>query len=92
MENIIQENVTLKNLVAKQATTITQLQTDNAELKQAITRIRIDRAKEQRETLMLAARLPEPVRARLHAAFATSTDNAGLKQAINTERKLAGVQ
>jgi|HubBroStandDraft_2_1064218.scaffolds.fasta_scaffold3033523_1 hypothetical protein len=87
MENIIQENVTLRGIVSKQNDTIKLLEKENTELKTAITRIRIDRAKEQRETLMLAARLPEPVRAKLHEAFATSTDNAGLKEAINVEKR-----
>lgn len=40
----------------------------------------------KREMMMREANLPIESKQRLHAAFVKSTDNAGLKEAINVER------
>lgn len=56
-------------------------------LKKVIHQKQITIATIQRDWLLKEAKLPADAVERLHGAFATSTDNAGLKQAINTERK-----
>lgn len=54
-------------------------------LKAAVTEWRVKWAFEVRDRQLSTSRLPEPCVKRLHEAFAKSTDNAGLKQAINCE-------
>lgn len=59
-------------------------------LKRVIHQKQIAHANVQRDwQLKEAGLLPDSI-TRLHAAFATSTDNAGLKEAINVERKRYG--
>jgi hypothetical protein len=91
MENIIQENVQLRNLVSKQQTTIARLETENAELKKVVTKATTMYANSVRDKILKESGLPEPSVERIRKAF-PGTDLGGLKQAINTERKLAGVQ
>lgn len=57
----------------------------NTHLKAAVTEQRIRTAKAERELRMHVAGVSLAARGRLHAAFAHSTDNAGLKEAINVE-------
>jgi hypothetical protein len=87
MENIIQENVHLRSIVSKQNSTVARLETENTELKATITEVRIAAAKKERDRLLKESGLPEPCVKRLHEAFAKSTDNAGLKSAINVEKR-----
>jgi hypothetical protein len=63
---------------------------ENVSLKDVIHQKQITIAKLQRDELLWQAGLPQRCVQRLNSAFATSTDNAGLKQAINCERR--GVQ
>jgi hypothetical protein len=85
MENLIQENLDLRNIVAK-------LNADNIQLKTTLAQARINCATRLRTYILRDSRLPEPCVKRLNAAFAKSTDNSGLKEAINAERKLVGAQ
>lgn len=55
------------------------------QLKARVTEERIRATRAEREMRFRAAGVPQPAKDRLHAAFATSTDNAGLKEAINVE-------
>ena len=55
------------------------------QLKVALHQMQIDKAAEHRANILREAMLPASSIDRLNAAFATSTDNAGLKQAINAE-------
>lgn len=64
---------------------IKTLETENGQLKEAVTAGKVATAKAERETQLKEAKLPEPCVLRLHEAFKTSADNAGLKEAINTE-------
>jgi len=86
MENVIQENVTLRGIVTKQNNNIVELQADNDSLKKSVHQLRIDKAKIERDLLLKESKLPEPCVKRLQAAFATSADNAGLRSAIKIER------
>lgn len=71
-----------------------QLLTENAtsariitQLKAALHQAQIARAATERKYILRDANLPFPCVERLEKAFATSTDNAGLKQAINCEKR-----
>lgn len=64
---------------------ITTLETENTQLKEAVTAGKIGIAKAERTAQLTEAKLPEPCTKRLQEAFAKSTDNAGLKEAINVE-------
>ena len=57
-------------------------------LKKVIHEKQIIIAKTERDGKLKESGLPAGAVARLHAAFAQSTDNAGLKQAINCERRM----
>jgi hypothetical protein len=58
-----------------------------ASLKNEVSNNRIDAAHYERELRMVNAGLPREAKDRLHRAFEHSRDNAGLKQAINTEKR-----
>jgi len=64
-----------------------QLKSENASLKAAVSVARLDAAHYERELRMTNAGLPTEAKDRLRKAFECSKDNAGLKQAINTEKK-----
>ncbi len=64
-----------------------QLIEENKQLKVAIHQVQVARAATERKYILRDSHLPEPCVKRLDAAFANSTDNAGLKQAINVELK-----
>lgn len=64
---------------------IKTLTAENTTLKEAVTAAKVATAKAEREGLLKEAKLPEPCVKRVNEAFAKSTDNAGLKEAINTE-------
>jgi hypothetical protein len=66
---------------------ITALETENTQLKESVSTQRKATAKVERAWLLEKAGLPPVSVKRINEAFANSTDNAGLKQAINTERK-----
>jgi hypothetical protein len=57
------------------------------QLKEAVTRYRTSATYFERELRMNNAGLPCEAKDRLHRAFERSKDNAGLKEAINTEKK-----
>jgi len=65
--------------------TIETLKTENGQLKEAVTAGKVAAAKAEREGQLKESKLPEPCTKRINEAFAKSTDNAGLKEAINTE-------
>lgn len=72
-----------------------QLVDENAALTRIITQLKaalhqsqIGHATIKRQQLLKESGLPEQSCERLNRAFALSTDNAGLKQAINTERRM----
>ncbi|HEX6822677.1 MAG TPA: hypothetical protein VF123_11515 [Candidatus Sulfotelmatobacter sp.] len=60
---------------------------ENKQLKEALAFARIDGAWWERESRMNNAGLTHDAKTRLHRAFENSKDNAGLKEAINTEKK-----
>lgn len=66
-------------------TKIAALETENKQLKEAVAQGRIEKAKAERAVALKEAKLPAPCVARLDEAFKSSTDNAGLKEAINVE-------
>jgi len=68
---------------------IGQLTGENIELKKVIHEKQITIAKIERDGVLKVANLSPDSVDRLHKAFATSTNNAGLKEAINVERKRA---
>ena len=68
---------------------VDRLKQENAGLKAAIHDMRIKAATNERAKILGEAALPAASIARLNEAFANSTDNAGLKQAINAERRHA---
>ena len=68
---------------------IGQLTGENIELKKVIHEKQITIAKIERDGVLKVANLSPDSADRLHKAFATSTNNAGLKEAINVERKRA---
>jgi hypothetical protein len=61
-----------------------------ASLKTTVQTLRIENARITRDGLLKEAHLPSNTINRLHEAFATSTDNAGLRQAINVEKRRLG--
>jgi hypothetical protein len=64
-----------------------QLKREHASLKAAVTVARLDAARHERELRMTNAGLASDAKDRLRKAFECSKDNAGLKEAINTEKK-----
>ncbi len=64
-----------------------QLKQENAELKTAIHEMRIANAATERAFVLHDSMLSIESIARLNEAFKDSTDNSGLKQAINAERR-----
>lgn len=64
---------------------ITALETENKQLKEAVVSGKIEKAKAERANQLKESKLPAPCVARLEEAFKNSTDNAGLKEAINVE-------
>ena len=58
------------------------------QLKEDVTRYRTSANYFEREWRMTNAGLPHESKDRLHRAFEKSFDNAGLKEAINTEKRL----
>jgi hypothetical protein len=82
MENLIQENLDLRNIVAK-------LNTENSQLKKAVTEIRIENARIIRDGVLKESGLSQTTIKKLHGIFAKSTDNAGLKAAIHVEQRAA---
>jgi hypothetical protein len=56
-----------------------------ATLKESVNKQQKATAKAERATQLKESKLPEPCIVRIDAAFANSTDNAGLKEAINVE-------
>jgi hypothetical protein len=66
------------------------LEKENKELKAAITTQRRQTARANRELLFRERNLPVDIKERLHQVFSSSTDNAGLKEAINVELKRGG--
>jgi hypothetical protein len=67
--------------------TIKAKEAENVSLKATIHQLRITAAKRERDEALKAANLPKPCVFRLNEAFAKSTDNAGLKEAINCEKR-----
>ena len=57
------------------------------QLKEAVARYRTSATYFERELRMTNAGLPCEAKDRLHRTFEKSKDNAGLKEAINTEKK-----
>jgi hypothetical protein len=57
------------------------------QLKEAAARYRTSATYFERELRMTNAGLPSEIKDRLRRAFETSKDNAGLKEAINTEKR-----
>lgn len=64
---------------------IARLEQENAGLKVTIHELQIAKAASERADMLRDSMLPGVSVARLNNAFANSTDNAGLKQAINAE-------
>lgn len=54
-------------------------------LKEAVTNGKVATAAADRASQLKESKLPEPCSKRINEAFAKSTDNAGLKEAINAE-------
>lgn len=65
--------------------TIKQQAVEIADLKGAITGLRIKHAGEKREAVLRESGLSQTAVERLHSAFAKSKDNCGLSEAINVE-------
>lgn len=63
------------------------LETENTQLKEAVTAGKVATAKVERASQLKEAKLPEPCIKRIDEAFSKSTDNAGLKEAINVENE-----
>jgi hypothetical protein len=75
------------SIVEELSSCLKEATTQIASLKTTVHTLRIENAKLLRESQMKEAGLsPEAIK-RLHEAFANSTDNAGLKQAINVEKR-----
>lgn len=64
---------------------IKTLTLENTQLKEAVSTGKIATAKAERDGQLKESKLPAPCVARLSEAFKASTDNAGLKEAINVE-------
>lgn len=64
-----------------------QLMQFNKALKDSFKKAQRRAAKAERELLFYKSNLKQESKDRLHQAFRESTDNAGLKEAINTEMK-----
>lgn len=73
----VQLNEALDVIKAKDAEIVT--------LKEAVNKQQIATAKAERDGQLKESKLPVPCVNRLSEAFAKSTDNAGLKEAINVE-------
>ena len=59
----------------------------NVELKAALHQAQIHKATAERRHILYLSGLPQVSVDRLHVAFAKSTDNAGLREAINVEKR-----
>jgi hypothetical protein len=57
------------------------------ELREMVKQLRVALAKCERDGILKASRLPESCVKRIEAGFANSIDNAGLRQAVNAERR-----
>jgi len=68
---------------------IKQQDAEITSLKTAVSNHQIDGAYFERELRMTNAGLPNDAKDRLHRAFENSRDNAGLKEAINVEKRSA---
>lgn len=66
---------------------VEKLTFENTSLKTAIHSVQVECARRVRQYILKDAQLSGASVARLNAAFINSTDNSGLKQAINVERK-----
>lgn len=64
---------------------VTAIETENKQLKEAVTEGKKATAKAERGKQLIEAKLPEPCVKRIDEAFSNSTDNSGLKEAINVE-------
>jgi hypothetical protein len=85
----------MKSIEVQLHEALEQIKNKDAEivsLKRAIHSKQLTIANIQRDWKLKEAGLPEPCVKRIHDAFATSLDNAGLKEAINVEKRKAGVQ
>lgn len=83
----------MKSIEVQLHEALEQINTKDSEivsLKRAIHQKQLTIANIQRDWKLKEAGLPEPCVKRIHDAFATSLDNAGLKEAINVERRKAG--
>lgn len=67
--------------------TINFLQRLVTTLRSELHKARVERAACERKYILKECGLPEDAKQRLDDAFKTSTDNAGLKQAINCEKR-----
>lgn len=70
------------NKALEQVKTLT---VENTSLKEAVSAGKVATAKAEREGQLKESKLPAPCVTRINEAFAKSTDNAGLKEAINAE-------
>lgn len=61
-------------------------------LKQAVHERQVAYTKVIRDGMLASSGLPDDARKRIAAAFANSTNNDGVRQAINVEKRKAGVQ
>jgi hypothetical protein len=66
---------------------VKEYQQENGELKKALTKARREHAHTRREYLLRSSGLSQASMERIHKAFATSIDNAGLDAAIKVERR-----
>jgi hypothetical protein len=83
----------MKSIEVQLHEALKQINTKDSEivsLKRVIHQKQLTIANIQRDWKLKEAGLPEPCVKRIHDAFATSLDNAGLKEAINVERRKAG--
>lgn len=80
----------MKSIEAQLNEALEQIKRQDAEiasLKKAVHGRQITIARNYREALLKEVNLSQDSIKRLMGAFATSTDNAGLKQAINVEQR-----
>lgn len=75
------------NIVEELSGALKEATAEFASLKTAVHTLRIENARLLRESQMKEAGLSTAAVTRLHAAFANSTDNAGLKTAIKVEQR-----
>lgn len=70
---------------------VATLQQENKQLKVTVTVQRIRAARAEREMIMRERGLSETQKQNLHQAFSNSTDNAGLREAINVTLKRGAI-